>query len=354
MIYLDGSMGEGGGQILRSSLTLSALTGNPFCLYQIRANRPKSGLEAQHLTAVHAIAKICNAQLKGDHLNSMSLEFNPQTLPQGGKYQFDVTEARQGGSAGAMTLVLQTILLPLACADQDSEIILKGGTHVPFSPALTYIEHIYLPLIQQIGIEAKIELKSCGWYPRGGGEFIIKIKGQGQNLLQSLKGLKLRERGSLKQIKGVAIATNLPDHIPQRMALTATKLLKGYHPLTQIKPQILEGIASGAGIFLIAEYQNTIAGFSALGKQGLASEKVAELAVKDFVKYHKTKRAIDQHLADQLLLPLAFAQDESIYQVEKITQHLITNAEVIDQFGLAKIQLNHQDHTVSINAISSK
>lgn len=348
MINLDGSTGEGGGQILRSSLTLSALTGQAFCLYNIRANRPKPGLSAQHLTAVNAIAQICNAHVMGNQIKSMTLEFTPQSPPQGGKYLFDVAQTQQGGSAGAISLVLQTILLPLACADQDSEIILKGGTHVPFSPSIYYLENIYLPTLNLIGIEAKIDLKSCGWYPKGGGEIKLKITGKGQNLLDNLGNLNLINRGSLKQIKGVAIATNLPDHIPERMALTATKLLKGYHPLVKIKTQILEGIGEGTGIFFTAEYQKIKAGFSALGKRGLSSEKVAEIAVKDFIKFHQTRKPIDQHLADQLLLPLVFSQENSYYQVEAITQHLITNAWVIEQFGLAKIDIDHQFNQIEI------
>ena len=348
MIYIDGATGEGGGQILRSSLSISAITGKPLCLYQIRANRKKPGLAPQHLTGLNAIAQICNAQVKGNHINSMSVEFIPQTSPQGGKYIFDVTEARKGGSAGAVTLVLQTILLPLALADEDSQVILKGGTHVHFSPSITYIENVYLPLLKQIGIEAKIELKTCGWYPIGCGELILNIKGKGKELLSYLKGINLIQRGSLKQIKGVAIATKLPEHIPQRMAKNATRLLKGHHPLVNIKSQILEGIASGAGIFLTAEYEHTTAGFSALGKRGLSSEKVAQMAVKSLLKFNQTKMAIDEFLADQLLLPLALSNEESQYQVAKITQHLETNAWLIEKLELAKVEINYDNNIVKV------
>ncbi|MCX7594159.1 MAG: RNA 3'-phosphate cyclase, partial [Fischerella sp.] len=144
MIYIDGSYGEGGGQVLRTSLSLAAITSTPTTIYNIRAGRTKPGLAAQHLTAVRAVAAICHAQVRGDALGSMMLEFIPGGVVTAGNYAFDVSEARQGGSAGAVTLVLQTILLPLALASGSSHVTLKGGTHVDRSPSMTYIEQVYL------------------------------------------------------------------------------------------------------------------------------------------------------------------------------------------------------------------
>ncbi len=168
-IEIDGSYGEGGGQVLRTSLSLAAITGEPIRIAGIRAGRKKPGLAAQHLTAVRAAATICRGQLQGDALGSTMLEFIPGGAVQAGTYSFDVTEAQQGGSAGAITLVLQTILLPLALAQGDSQITLRGGTHVIFSPTMTYIEQVYLPMLRRMGITAQVKLGAWGWYPRGGG-----------------------------------------------------------------------------------------------------------------------------------------------------------------------------------------
>ena len=154
MINIDGSWGEGGGQILRTSLSLATITGQPVRIERIRANRPKPGLAAQHLTSVQAAAKLCQAQVRGDTLGSMTLEFRPTRSPQAGQYTFDVTQAREGGSAGAVTLILPTILIPLALANGSSKVILKGGTHVAWSPPVTYIEEVYLPTLRQLGVRA--------------------------------------------------------------------------------------------------------------------------------------------------------------------------------------------------------
>src|SRR4028118_413509 len=155
MIQIDGSYGEGGGQVLRTSLSLAAITGQPIRIEHIRAKREKPGLAAQHLTAVWAAAEICQAEVRGDALGSMSLRFIPNGSSQAGQYTFDVTEARQGGSAGTVNLVLQTILLPLALATGDSQVILRGGTHIARSPPFTYIEQVYLPFLSKMGLKAQ-------------------------------------------------------------------------------------------------------------------------------------------------------------------------------------------------------
>jgi RNA 3'-terminal phosphate cyclase (ATP) len=232
MINIDGSWGEGGGQILRTSLSLSAITGQPVRIDRIRANRKNPGLAPQHVTSVRAAASICQAQVRGDILGSTSLEFIPTYPTQAGHYTFDVTEASQGGSAGSVSLILQTILLPLAFAQGKSKVILKGGTHVAWSPPITYVQEIYLPMLRQLGIQVELQLNAYGWYPQGGGEVELKINGK-QTLL---KGMQLLERGTIKQIRGIAVVTQLPAHIPQRMANRAEKLLREANLPVQIKP----------------------------------------------------------------------------------------------------------------------
>lgn len=343
MQEINGSWGEGGGQILRTSLSLAAITGQELCLTQIRAGRKKPGLAAQHLTSVWAAAAICKAQVKGDQLGSMTLDFIPTCPPQSGFYTFDVSDARMGGSAGAVSLILQTILPPLALAVGESVVILKGGTHVPFSPPITYIEQVYLPTLEQLGLQAQVQLQAWGWYPQGGGRVELRIQGNSQ-----LKGLNLLERGELKQVQGLAVVTELPSHIPQRMASRAESLLRQQELKHQIQPLRAKGIAQGAGIFLVSEYESIRAGFSALGKRGLASETVADLAVEPLLKFHQSLGVVDSFLADQVMLPLALAHQESKYRVFEITEHLKTNAWTISQFGLADIDIDNHSQVVSV------
>ncbi|PPS43383.1 RNA 3'-terminal phosphate cyclase [Chroococcidiopsis sp. TS-821] len=343
MIDIDGSHGEGGGQVLRTSLSLAAITGQAVRIEHIRARRQKPGLAAQHLTAVRAVAALCHAKLTGDTLGSMSLEFIPQSAVQAGQYHFDVTAAQAGGSAGAVTLILQTILLPLAIAPGDSSVTLRGGTHVPFSPPFTYIEQVYLPLLHQLGIAAEVKLNAWGWYPQGGGEVQLLVRGNSQ-----LREINLLERGELQHVRGLAVVTELPSHIPQRMASRAENLLRQAHLKATVTPSREKGIAPGAGIFLTAEYANTRAGFSALGRVGLAAEKVAEMACAELLNFHDTGAPVDVHLADQLLLPAALAMQPSQYRVAEISTHLTTNAWVIEQFGVARVHIDTSEKVVAI------
>ncbi|ABA23375.1 RNA 3'-terminal phosphate cyclase [Trichormus variabilis ATCC 29413] len=343
MIDIDGSYGEGGGQVLRTSLSLAAITGEPIRIAGIRAGRRKPGLAAQHLTAVRAAARICHGELQGDALGSTMLEFIPGGGVKAGNYIFDVSEVQQGGSAGAITLVLQTILLPLALADGDSHITLRGGTHVIFSPTVTYIERVYLPMLCRMGIKAQVKLGAWGWYPRGGGEVNLQVKGGCQ-----LCGLNLLERGELKRVQGLAVATELPAHIPQRMANRAENLLRTAGLRVSMQALREKGVAPGAGIFLTAEYCNSLTGFGGFGRLRLSSEKVAEIACGQLLQFHETGAPVDEHLADQLLLPAALASESSQYRVAEVSTHLTTNAAVIEKFGLGKITVNQAERVVAI------
>lgn len=349
MIHIDGSYGEGGGQILRTSLSLAAITGQPLRLGNIRAGRQKPGLAAQHLTAVRAAATICQAKVRGDALGSMTLEFIPGGSVQAGKYTFDVTEARQGGSAGTVSLVLQTILLPLVLANGASAVTLRGGTHVSFSPPFTYIEQIYLAMLQRMGVQASSKLNAWGWYPQGGGEVELQVSGGSQ-----LGGIDLLERGDLLQVRGLAVVTELPSHIPQRMASRAENLLHEGSLKATVQPLRARGIAPGAAIFLTAEYEHSKAGFGALGRVGLPAEKVAEIACEELLQFHHTGAPVDVHLADQLLLPAALASEKSQYRVAEISQHLTTNAWVIEQFGIAQVTVDEEEMVVTVAPVNGK
>ncbi|HBB31931.1 MAG TPA: RNA 3'-phosphate cyclase [Cyanobacteria bacterium UBA8803] len=346
MIEIDGSYGEGGGQVLRTSLSLAAITGQAIRIKHIRAKRSKPGLAAQHLTSVRAAATICQAKVWGDALESTTLEFTPGSSAQAGNYTFDVTEARQGGSAGTVNLILQTILLPLALAKGDSQVTLRGGTHIAHSPPFTCVEQVYLPILTQLGVKAQAKLNAWGWYPRGGGEVELGISGG-----SSLSGLTLLERGTLQQVRGLAVVTELPSHIPQRMALRAENLLHQANLKAQVQPLRERGIGPGAGIFLTADYEHSRAGFSALGRLGLPAEQVAQIACQELLDFHQTGAPVDVHLADQLLLPTALASEASQYRVAQISTHLTTNAWVIEKFGLARITIDEAEKLVAISPV---
>jgi RNA 3'-terminal phosphate cyclase (ATP) len=333
---IDGAHGEGGGQILRTALSLSAITGRHLRLHNVRSTRKNPGLAAQHLTAVRAAAALCRAEIAGDALGSQELDFAPSAAVKAGDFTFDVAEARTGGSAGSVNLVLQTILLPLALAPGESRVLLHGGTHLPMSPSYDYVRDVWLPTLARIGIAATAELEAWGWYPAGRGRVRATIAGKGMRD-GPLLPLESIERGSLRRISGRAVAANLPTHIPQRMSDRARTLLEPLGAQIAIGAERVRAVSPGAGIFLVAEYESVRCGFSALGVVGKPSEVVAEEAVSLLLKHHGSGAALEGHLGDQVLLPLAFAQEPSTFSVEEVTLHLRTNAWVIEQFGLAQI-----------------
>jgi RNA 3'-terminal phosphate cyclase (ATP) len=328
MITIDGSYGEGGGQILRTSLTLAAVTGKPLKMVNIRAGRKNPGLGAQHLTAVLAAAAVCDAHLEGANLGSQTLTFVPRSPPQAGSYFWDVAAARKGGSAGSTGLILQTVLLPLALAGGRSKVIVEGGTHVPWSPPHHFLEKVYLPTLARLGVEARADIERWGWYPIGRGS----VKAQIKEADSDLKPVDLKERGEFLRLSGLSTLSNLPEHIAQRQRDRALEVLRreGFEPDIRIE----EGKSFGRGtmVFLWAEFENGVAGFAALGAPGKPAEKVAEEACQAFLEYYRSGAVVDKHLADQLVLPLALADGHSTFTTCQITQHLITNIWVVERF----------------------
>lgn len=322
MLYLDGSQGEGGGQVLRTSLSLAALTGQPFRLENIRAGRRKPGLRPQHLTAVRAAAALCGASLKGDKVNSMTLEFRPEMRPQPGSYTFDIAEMSGQRSAGAITLIFQTILWPLLLADGPSTVVLRGGTHVPFSPPYPYLAEVTLPAYRQFGLHVTLRLDQYGWNPTGNGQITAVIQPVRQVAAASFAPL------DHKEIHGIAVVTALPAHIPQRMERRAHNLLTSMGLISRIKPVRERGAHPGAGLFLWRPQ----AGFSALGAKGVPADHVADEAVAQIPPFIDNQAAVDPHLADQLLIPMALASGHSHFSTSQITLHTLTNLTLLQQW----------------------
>ena len=337
MIVIDGSYGEGGGQMVRTSLTLSAITGQPVRIERVRAGRRKPGLMPQHLTAVHAARRICNAQVEGAKRGSQELEFRPQSTPQSGTFTFDVAQAAKGGSAGSVSLILQTILLPLALAEGSSQITLLGGTHVAWSPPYDYVKRVYLPAISRLGIAAKVSIKNWGWYPMGGGRVQATIQGREPGAALplpdgSIAAQSLRERGPLLRVRGLSASSNLPKHIRMRQERAALQVLRSNGVNARL--EVVDAPSKGQGtiVFLWAEFENSCAGFTSLGELGKPAEQVAEEASRELLDFIRGEAALDRYLADQLILPLALASGRSEFTTEMVTRHLLTNAWVVNRF----------------------
>jgi RNA 3'-terminal phosphate cyclase (ATP) len=305
-VTIDGSHGEGGGQIVRTSVALAALLGTDLTLYNIRAGRSKPGL----------------AQVEGAALGSLAIRFTPRGLFPA-HYLFDVAEIR--GSAGSVSLVFQTVLLPLAFAGELSTITLRGGTHVPWSPPSDFVSQVYLPTAGQIGLDADLELRQAGYYPPGGGLLEGSIRPA-----SVLQPLDRTQRGSLQRLTACIRTSNLPAHVAERMAARLTDRL----PARKLKVDVQDVPARSpnAWCLLVAEYKGALAGFNGLGELRKPAEKVVDEAVESYEEFERTGAAVDRHLADQILLPLALAAGRSRYTTDAVTQHLLTHADVLRQF----------------------
>lgn len=319
-ITIDGSEGEGGGQILRSSLALSLLTGRPFQLVNIRANRPKPGLAAQHLACVKAASQISGAIYKGGSLGSTTLNFEPRPV-QAGDYFFPIN------TAGATALVLHTVYLPLLLRGTGpSTVRITGGTHVMASPTFHFLEQTWAGYLKKIELDIRLKLLRHGFYPRGGGEIEAVM-----TPASSIRGLQLTTRTELTTAGGFAGSADLPPSVAKAIARRLKHKLK----LAEIESHIPEeswanGPGAVAGVVFRQAPVPTV--FTALGERGRPSETVADLAVQEALAYRDSGAAVDPHSADQIVLPLAFSEEASEFTVSEVTRHLLTNLGTIGRF----------------------
>jgi RNA 3'-phosphate cyclase len=327
MLTLDGTHGEGGGQILRTALALAVALARPVTLTRVRARRPRPGLQPQHLAVVRALAAISRASVTGDALGSTELTFVPERLA-GGEYRFDVGATR--ASAGAVTLLFQALLLPLALARTPSRLTLVGGTHVPWSPPFPYLSDTFLPAVSCLGIDARLQLRRWGWYPAGGGEIEAEIR---PAPLHAASWTAPPPR----VVTGVSAVSHLPRSIAERQQRRAVARLAEAGIAAEIGITTDE-TARNAGTLVFLALRGH-AGFSALGRRGVPAERVADEAVEPCLEFCASGASVDEHLADQLVPALALAGGPTELTCPRISSHLRTVAWVVEQLVPVRITL---------------
>lgn len=326
MLEIDGTLGEGGGQILRTSLALSLVTGEPFRIVRIRGGRRRPGLLAQHLTAVRAAAEIGSARVEGAAKGSSELVFRPGTV-RPGRYRFDT------GTAGSATLVFQAVLpallSPRVPAGGVFELELAGGTHNPHAPPFPFLEETFLPLLRRMGARVEAELLRPGFFPAGGGEIRVRLEGVGE-----LRPLELLERGPLRERRATAVVSRLPRHVAEReLAEVAQRLGWSSDELAVEEARGSRG--PGNALLLRLAFDEVTEVVTAFGERGKPAERVAAEAAAEAQEYLAAGVPVGRHLADQLLLPLALAGEGaggSVFHTLPPTLHTETNARVIERF----------------------
>lgn len=316
-ITIDGSQGEGGGQILRTSLSLSMCLGIPIKIENIRAGRKKPGLLRQHLTCVRAAAEICDAKVIGDELRAGRIEFSPGTI-KAGDYRFSI------GTAGSTSLVFQTILPALLQADKPSAVKFEGGTHNMQAPSFEFISKSFVTALEKIGHHIECRLERYGFYPNGGGQWTAVI-----TPANGTKRLKLLDRGDLVARNATTYTSEIAMSVSQReLKKVAQKLSWGSHELTELE---VEAFGPGNLISLNLQFENTTAIFDEVAQRGITAERVAGKAIKNLNRFVNSKAVVDEHLADQLLLPMILASGGS-FITHSISEHVRTNIDVINRF----------------------
>lgn len=327
-VEIDGAHGEGGGQILRTALALSLVTGRPFRITRIRHRRSQPGLARQHLAGVRAAAAIGRAEVEGAALRSTELSFSPGAV-RPGDYRFDI------GTAGATSLLLHTVYLPLCLAPGPSTLVLTGGTHVPWSPAFEYLRDCWAPWLAAIGLEVRVRLERPGFYPPGGGRLDVSLAGAGRVQPAAWTG-----EADFDAVEGVSLQANLSPDVAERQAQGAVRVLQRRGIAVHLRTGSMRADSPGTVIELLARAWPGAVCFTALGERGKRAESVGREAAQAMVEQLGSGAPVDPYAADQLLLPLAVAEGPSAYLTVRATRHLTTNAAVIERFGVARVAID--------------
>jgi len=335
MIEIDGSFGEGGGQVLRTTVALSALLGKEIHVKNIRARRPNPGLRAQHMTAIKAVAALSDAETSGLELGSSDLFFIPRRKTSG-SFKFDV------GTAGSISLVLQGLMPAAAFSSGGAEFEITGGTDVRWSPPIDYVRFVVLPILSRLGYVAQLKVLRRGHYPKGGGRVSMKVQP-----CKGLRPLLLTERSEIKEVHGISHSVKLPSHVAQRQASAAEEILKKtdhlnvFVKLETYPPAADPHIAPGSGIVLYTgEECGTVLGADSVGERGKPAEEVGRQAAKQLVEEIKSGAPVDRHMSDILIPYLAVAEGRSEFRTSQITMHMITNAKIAELVSGCEIGIN--------------
>lgn len=323
LIALDGSKGEGGGQVIRTALALSAATGQGFEISGIRAKRPRPGLRPQHLAAVRALTLACGAKVSGALDGSQELRFEPGPVV-AGDFDFEIA------TAGALTLVLQTVLLPLATAQGPSRVVITGGTHVPWSPSYHYLANHWADVVRNLGLDLSFRLERAGFYPPGGGLAGAEVRPWVRPRTQ----LALEERGRLIEVRGTSGQAHLKSKVAERHRKAAQDRLWEERRL-EVAWSVQSPPAASPGSFVLLEavFERTRAAFGFLGERGVPAEAIGDRAARALLKFLDGEGAVDPQLADQLAVPLALGAGGRV-TTSQVTAHLETVAEVLTLFGV--------------------
>jgi RNA 3'-terminal phosphate cyclase (ATP) len=337
-IAIDGSLGEGGGQILRSALALSVATGQPFRMFNIRAHRAKPGLMRQHLTALRATAEISDARVSGDELGSREIAFSPGAA-RAGNYHFKI------GTAGGVMLVLQAVLPPLLRLPESSTVTVEGGTHNFAAPPFEFFERSLVPLLRQCGARVTARLERYGFFPAGGGRVVVEVEAAEQ-----ITPLVLREPGARLGISASVIVSQLPRDIAAReLAVVAERLGLGAHECTEL--HATDALSPGNIVLVEIQSERVTEIVSAIGEQGVSAEAIGRRAADDAREYIAAARAVGPHLADQLMVPLALLAGGE-YVTMPLTQHALTNLDTLRAFGV-KAGVVEREGFVRVSAIGT-
>jgi RNA 3'-terminal phosphate cyclase (ATP) len=317
-VELDGFAGEGGGQILRTALALSLVTGRPFRIRNIRARRKKPGLAPQHLAAVRAAAEIGTARVQGAGLGSTALDFTPGGV-RAGDYRFDI------GTAGAVSLLLQTLLWPLALQAGPSSLVLTGGTHVPWAPTFEYMSLCWAPLLRRMGVPLTLRLARAGFYPKGGGKLRVELPGGA-----TPRGVHWDAPVIFDAFTGISLQSGLREEVAERQAAGAREVLLAAGIRCPIATGVLKAVSPGTAVALVAGSRWAPVCATALGQRGRRAEAVGREAASALARLVAARAPVDPHAADQILLSLA--GEPSVFLTSWFTDHLCTNARVIEHF----------------------
>jgi RNA 3'-terminal phosphate cyclase (ATP) len=326
LIRIDGSYGEGGGQIIRTAVALSAVTGTEVTISNIRSNRPKPGLKAQHMSAIRTAADMTGARISGLKFGSTELTFSPGDIS-GGHYNIDI------GTAGSITLLLQCLIPVASAAQEPVSLDITGGTDVAWSPPIDYMAHVLLPVLASMGLKCNIRLQRRGYYPRGGGRVTAVIHPSALRALELDKETDTKKEDEMEKekepctVSGISHSSNLPPHVMQRQADAATAALEKAGYSSSIDTWAANSPSTGSGITLWCGH----AGGSALGKRGLPAEKVGKAAAGEIITELGSWAAVDVHLADQLIPYMGLAGVGS-FTVREVSGHTRTNIWVVEQF----------------------